>query len=98
MDSFIEELVVRRELSFNLIYYNNNYDNYDVIPNFAKITLEIHKNDKRPYIYTLDELEAGKTHDRYWNACQIEMVITGKMQGYMRMYWGKKIIEWTESP
>jgi deoxyribodipyrimidine photo-lyase len=97
-ESFIEELVVRRELSFNFVYYNKDYDNYKSLPNWALDTLDKHRIDKREYIYSLDKFESYKTHDPYWNACQKEMVITGKMHGYMRMYWGKKIIEWTNSP
>jgi deoxyribodipyrimidine photo-lyase len=97
-ESFIEELVVRRELSFNFVYYNKDYDNYKSLPNWALDTLDKHRIDKREYVYSLDKFESYKTHDPYWNACQKEMVITGKMHGYMRMYWGKKIIEWTNSP
>lgn len=96
--AFLEELIVRRELSMNFVYYNPNYDNYSCIPNWAFETLEYHKSDIREYIYSLEELEKALTHDKYWNAAQNEMILTGKMQGYMRMYWGKKIIEWTESP
>ena len=94
-DHYIEELVVRRELSYNFVYYNKNYDNYRSLPNWALETLEDHSRDNRKYIYTLEELENFNTHDTYWNACQKQMVTTGKMHGYMRMYWGKKIIEWS---
>ncbi|MCS7138796.1 MAG: deoxyribodipyrimidine photolyase, partial [Crenarchaeota archaeon] len=65
---------------------------------WAKNTLIKHRKDRRPYTYSLDELEKGKTHDSFWNTAQIEMVKTGKMHGYMRMYWAKKIIEWVENP
>ncbi len=94
-DHYIEELVVRRELSYNFVYYNKNYDNYRSLPNWALETLEDHSRDNRKYIYTLEELENFNTHDTYWNACQKQMVTTGKMHGYMRMYWGKKVIEWS---
>ncbi|MDP3485437.1 MAG: deoxyribodipyrimidine photo-lyase [Methanobacteriaceae archaeon] len=97
-DSFLEELIIRRELSMNLAHYNDNYDRFDCLPNWAKKTLLEHQNDIREYSYTLEELETAKTHDPYWNAAQREMVITGKMHGYMRMYWGKKILEWTNDP
>ncbi len=97
-DTFIEELIVRRELSYNFVYYNDNYDNFNSLPNWAIETLETHATDKREQTYTIKELEEGRTHDIYWNAAQMEMNITGKMHGYMRMYWGKKVIEWTESP
>ncbi|KAJ8904901.1 hypothetical protein NDN08_001415 [Rhodosorus marinus] len=96
--SFLEELIVRRELAFNLVFYNDAYDSFDVIPNYAKITLMEHADDKRPYLYTEEQLERAMTHDIYWNAAQAEMVLTGKMHTYMRMYWGKKILEWTSGP
>jgi len=97
-DSFLEEMIVRRELSFNFVTYNPFYDSFECLPEWAKITLFEHKNDERPYIYTKEELENSVTHDKYWNSAQLELVLTGKMHGYMRMYWGKKIIEWTRSP
>jgi deoxyribodipyrimidine photo-lyase len=96
--SYLEELIVRRELSMNLIYYNPQYDSYNVIPEWAKKTLKEHEDDPRHYLYTLRELEEAETHDPYWNAAQKEMLVTGKMHGYMRMYWGKKIIEWSLNP
>ncbi len=96
--SFLEELIVRRELSDNFCYYNLNYDSFNGFPNWAKETLREHENDRREYIYTLKELEAAQTHDDLWNAAQLEMVYRGKMHGYLRMYWAKKILEWTESP
>lgn len=97
-DSFLEEMIVRRELSFNFVTYNPFFDSFECLPDWAKNTLLEHENDKRPYIYSLEELENSLTHDRFWNAAQLELVLTGKMHGYMRMYWGKKIIEWTYSP
>jgi deoxyribodipyrimidine photo-lyase len=98
IESYIEELVVRRELSMNFILHNERYDTYDCLPDWAKTTLADHAQDKRPYLYSARELEEARTHDPYWNAAQMEMVLTGKMHNYMRMYWGKKIIEWTHSP
>ncbi len=94
--SFLEELIIRRELSENFLFYNENYDNENGIPNWARKTLEDHLSDEREYVYSLKDFEEGKTHDDLWNACQKEMVITGKMHGYMRMYWAKKILEWTK--
>ncbi len=96
-DAFIEELIVRRELSMNFVYYNQSYDSLDALPEWARSTLRDHAQDPRPYTYSLEELESSKTHDPYWNAAQTEMVITGKMHNYMRMYWGKKVIEWSPS-
>tara|TARA_A100001037_G_scaffold306564_1_gene352730 strand:+ start:430 stop:1806 length:1377 start_codon:yes stop_codon:yes gene_type:complete len=97
-ESYLEELIIRRELSFNFVFFNKSYDNFDCLPKWCKDTLMKHKKDKRNHIYSLEELELAKTHDPYWNAAQKEMIIKGKMHGYMRMYWGKKIIEWTKDP
>jgi deoxyribodipyrimidine photo-lyase len=98
VDSFFNELIVWRELARNFCYYNPNYNHYEGIPDWAKETLEEHKKDRREYIYTLEELESAKTHDEYWNSAQLELLKTGKMHNYMRMYWCKKIIEWTDDP
>nr|WP_253197195.1 deoxyribodipyrimidine photo-lyase [Clostridium algidicarnis] len=95
---FLEELIVRRELSMNFVFYNNKYDSYDCLPAWSKATLEKHLLDEREFIYSIEELEMAKTHDEYWNTAQKEMVVTGKMHGYMRMYWGKKILEWSKTP
>ena len=95
---YLEELVVRRELAINYIYYNANYDQFIGLPRWAKSTLEKHQNDTRKIVYSVAELEHALTHDVYWNAAQREMVMTGKMHGYMRMYWGKKILEWSPTP
>jgi deoxyribodipyrimidine photo-lyase len=97
-DSFLEELIVRRELSFNFVFYNDDYDSYANLPGWAKKTLEDHKKDNREYTYTQRQLEDAETHDEYWNAAMKEMVHTGYMHNYMRMYWGKKILEWSNTP
>jgi deoxyribodipyrimidine photo-lyase len=97
-EAFLEELIVRRELSMNFTFYNEEYDSFDSIPKWAKQSLSTHREDKRDYLYTLEELESAQTHDPYWNAAQKEMVLRGKMHGYMRMYWGKKILEWSKTP
>ncbi len=97
-DAYLEELIVRRELAVNFVFYNQNYDSFDGLPEWAKKTLNEHSTDTRQYNYTLEELEDAKTHDPYWNAAQQEMKIKGKMHGYMRMYWGKKILEWSIAP
>ncbi len=98
-EDFLEQLVVRRELSFNFVYYNQNYDNLlgDILPNWAVKTLNEHQADQKENIYSLQDLENHDTHDPYWNAAQKEMVVSGYMNGYMRMYWGKKLLEWTEN-
>lgn len=98
VDSFINEAVVWREMADNFCYYNSNYDNLDGAKDWAKATLNDHLKDKREYIYKLQEFEDATTHDKMWNAAQLEMKVTGKMAGYMRMYWAKKILEWTDTP
>jgi deoxyribodipyrimidine photo-lyase len=95
---FLEELIVRRELAANFVYYNQDYDNFDCLPDWAQKTLVEHRKDRRPYTYTRQQLEDAKTHDPYWNAAMQEMKFTGFMHNYMRMYWGKKILEWSSSP
>lgn len=97
-EAFLEELIVRRELSANYVFYNPNYDRYEGLPAWAKQTLREHTNDLREYLYSEEEFEAAATHDPYWNAAMREMKRTGKMHNYMRMYWGKKILEWTLTP
>lgn len=94
-DSFLEELIIRRELSMNFCNFEPKYDHFDCIPAWAKKTLAKHDDDKRPVTYTRKQLEDAQTADRYWNAAQMQMVITGFMHNYMRMYWGKKILEWS---
>ncbi|XP_042313332.1 deoxyribodipyrimidine photo-lyase-like [Sceloporus undulatus] len=98
VEGFIEEAVVRRELADNFCYYNQNYDKVEGAYDWAKTTLKLHAKDKRPHLYTLKHLEDGKTHDLLWNAAQLQMVHEGKMHGFLRMYWAKKILEWTSSP
>ncbi|MBP8082950.1 MAG: deoxyribodipyrimidine photo-lyase [Spirochaetes bacterium] len=95
---FLDELIVRRELSFNFVAYNQNYSKYSCIPEWSRKTLEENRIHSREYIYTLELLETTSTHDEYWNAAQKELLVTGKMHNYMRMYWGKKIIEWSRTP
>lgn len=96
--AYLEELIVRRELAINFTYYNPNYDSFDGLHDWSQKTLQDHIKDKRTYLYSFEQLEQALTHDLYWNTAQKEMMITGKMHGYMRMYWGKKILEWTADP
>ncbi|KAM9790039.1 CPD photolyase [Neosynchiropus ocellatus] len=95
---FIEELVVRRELTDNFCFYNKKYDSVEGAYEWAQKTLKDHSKDKRPYLYSREQLEKAKTHDKLWNAAQYQMVSEGKMHGFLRMYWAKKILEWTSSP
>lgn len=97
-DAFLEELIVRRELAMNFVFYNRDYESFACLPDWAQKTLKRHQNDPRTAIYSPLQLERAQTHDPYWNAAQLEMVHTGKMHGYMRMYWGKKILEWVKTP
>jgi deoxyribodipyrimidine photo-lyase len=97
-DAFLEELIVRRELSMNFCRYNPSYDSLDGLPDWARGTLAKHARDRRERTYGRRALVSARTHDPYWNAAQRELLLTGKMHGYMRMYWGKKIIEWSRSP
>jgi len=96
--AYLEELIVRRELSDNFCFYNKFYDTVDGFPDWAKKALDRERSTKRDFIYTKDDFEKALTHDELWNAAQREMICTGKMHGYMRMYWAKKILEWTKSP
>lgn len=97
-EAFLEELIVRRELSDNYCFYQPHYDTFEGFPAWAQKTLNQHREDRREYLYPLEALESAKTHDDLWNAAQQEMVQRGKMNGYMRMYWAKKLLEWTPSP
>ena len=96
--AFMEELVVRRELADNFCFYNEHYDSIEGFPAWAQKTLAEHARDERPVTYDRDRLEGAETHDDLWNAAQMELVIRGKMHGYMRMYWAKKILEWSATP
>ncbi|NMC04508.1 MAG: deoxyribodipyrimidine photo-lyase [Candidatus Lokiarchaeota archaeon] len=95
---FLEEFIVRRELSDNFCHYNKDYDSFRGFPAWARKTLDEHRDDPREHVYTVDDLEQARTHDPLWNAAQREMVAIGKMHGWLRMYWAKKILEWMPSP
>jgi deoxyribodipyrimidine photo-lyase len=97
-DAFLEELIVRRGLAHNYVWYAPDYDAYTGLPDWARKTLADHRSDERHYRYTREELVAAQTHDPHWNNAMREMVVTGYMHNYMRMYWGKKILEWTDDP
>ena len=97
-ESYLEEMIVRRELAMNFVNYSPHYDSYKCLPNWARQTLAEHTGDPREYVYTRRQLEDARTHDDYWNAAMREMKYTGFMHNYMRMYWGKKILEWSKTP
>jgi len=96
--SYLDELIVRRELCVNYVHYCRDYDRPAGLPRWARDTLKKHQSDRRPHRYTLRELEGAATHDPYWNAAMNEMKHTGHMHNHMRMYWGKQILAWTERP
>ena len=96
--AFLEQLIVRRELSDNFCFYERNYDSTEAFPDWSRKTLNDHRTDPREFLYNPEQFENAATHDDLWNAAQMEVVKTGTMQGYMRMYWAKKILEWSGSP
>ena len=97
-DDFFEELLVRRELAYNYCHYEPCYDSYDALPEWARKTLDEHAGDERETLYSMEQLEAGRTSDEYWNACMKEMRETGYMHNYVRMYWGKRVLMWSATP
>ena len=96
--AFLEQMLVRRELAVNFCARTPAPGSWGAIPEWARRTLEEHSRDPREYLYSLEDLECARTHDEAWNAAQTELVTTGAMHGYMRMYWGKMILAWTPSP
>jgi len=98
LDAFLEELLVRRELAINFVLHADDYDRYATLPAWARTTLGEHRGDPREHLYDDAAFENAETHDPYWNAAMREMRATGYMHNYMRMYWGKKILEWSASP
>ena len=97
-EAYLEEIIVRRELAANFVHYTPDYDRYSCLPAWAQKSLAEHAADRRTALYDRRTLKAAETHDPYWNAAMNEMRDTGFMHNYMRMYWGKKILEWTSSP
>jgi deoxyribodipyrimidine photo-lyase len=95
--AFLEELIVRRELAHNFVRFNPRYETFQSAEPWGKQTLRLHAKDKREYLYSETQLENAETHDPLWNAAQKQMVLTGWMHGYLRMYWAKKILEWSPS-
>ena len=94
-DEFLEELIVRRELAFNFVHFTSDVESLDPLPDWCKRTMAKHAADPRPWSYTPKQFEQAETHDELWNAVQKELLLRGKIHGYYRMYWGKKIIEWS---
>ena len=97
-EMFLDQLVVWRELSFNGCEYIQSYMEYDSLPEWSRNTLRRHASDRRPHVYSIDQLESANTADEIWNAAQRQMVAEGWFHGYLRMLWGKKILEWSRKP
>ena len=97
-EAFLEELIIRKELADNFCLYSKSFKDFSFIPSWAKMSLENHILDIRPYLYLPQDLENAKTHDKLWNATQIQLMREGVIHCYLRMYWAKKILEWTSTP
>jgi deoxyribodipyrimidine photo-lyase len=97
-EAFLDQLITWREIGFNMCRYRNDYNRYESLPEWAQATLEAHANDHRPHLYQIDDLAAARTHDPIWNAAQQQLRQEGRIQNYLRMLWGKKILEWSPSP
>jgi deoxyribodipyrimidine photo-lyase len=96
-EAFLDQLVTWRELGYNMCWQREDHDRYESLPDWARATLDKHAADPRPYVYTAAELESAATHDPLWNAAQRQLVRTGGIHNYLRMLWGKKILEWSPS-
>jgi deoxyribodipyrimidine photo-lyase len=97
-EAFLDQLVTWRELGFNFCHYRRDYDRFEALPEWAQSTLQRHARDRRPVVYDLAALETAATHDRVWNAAQNQLRIEGRIHNYLRMLWGKKILQWSASP
>jgi deoxyribodipyrimidine photo-lyase len=97
-ESFVDELLTWRELGYNYTWQRDDYDRYESLPAWAIATLERHAADVRDHVYSLEAFAASRTHDPVWNAAQTQLRETGVMQNYLRMLWGKKVLEWTPHP
>ena len=97
-ESWLEELVVRRELAHNYVTFEEDYDAYRALPDWARTTLDEHRGDEREHVYSYEELRDGRTHDRAWNACQAQVREEGFLHNHLRMFWGKQVLKWVGSP
>ena len=97
-ESFLDELITWREVGYNMCALRNDFEQFDSLPDWARKTLEEHESDPREHLYELGQFESASTHDSLWNAAQWQLVSTGKMHNYLRMLWGKKILEWSPTP
>lgn len=97
-EAFLDELITWREIGYNFASHRDDYDDFDALPDWAQQTMREHLSDERSYVYDLEEFAQAETHDEIWNAAQRELSRTGRMHNYLRMLWGKKVLEWTENP
>ena len=97
-EAFVDQFVTWRELGYNMCHKRADYSEFESLPNWAKVTLQEHERDARPHLFTIEQLSRGETYDDVWNASQLQMARDGWMHNYMRMLWGKKILEWSETP
>ncbi len=97
-EAFMDELFTWRELGYGFCHYRPDYDQYESLPDWARASLDAHADDPRPHRYELADLERAATHDPLWNAAQRQLVVEGRIHNYLRMLWGKKILEWSPSP
>ena len=97
-EGFLDELITWREVGYNFSVHRKDYDQYESLPEWAQKTLKEHTRDERKYLYSLEQFATAKTHDPLWNAAQTQLVREGKIHNYLRMLWGKKILEWTRTP
>ncbi len=97
-EGYLDQLVTWRELGFNMCSHDRDFESYDSLPDWAQRTLDDHRGDQRPWLYPMDALEGAETHDEIWNAAQRELLVEGRIHNYLRMLWGKKILEWSASP
>jgi deoxyribodipyrimidine photo-lyase len=97
-EALLDQLCTWREIGFNMCWREPNYDRYESLPSWARKTLADHSKDKRPHLYSLEQLELAQTYDPIWNAAQRQLVLEGKIHNYLRMLWGKKILHWSPKP
>jgi deoxyribodipyrimidine photo-lyase len=98
VEAFLDELITWREVGYNMTWQRDDYDQYESLPDWAQKTLADHARDPREHIYSLDQFEAAATHDPLWNAAQMQLVREGRIHNYLRMVWGKKILQWSPRP
>jgi deoxyribodipyrimidine photolyase len=97
-EAFLDQITTWRELGFNFCHSRKDYDQFESLPMWAQRTLNEHASDPRPFTYSLEEFAGAQTHDSIWNAAQTQLLVEGRIHNYLRMLWGKKILEWTRSP